>query len=164
MTPFSRLSLGAGVALSLAALAPSSRAADPDPKRVCIDADTRAQSARRAGKLAEARAALKICTDARCPEIVRADCSQRMDDLPASQPTVVIEAKDAKGADLTDVAVYLDGQKVADSVAAEILRAARHPASGAARRGASARRVGGLRRARRSSRADGTGSGRLSER
>jgi hypothetical protein len=115
------IALGVGVALSMTASVRPAKGADPDPKKVCIDADTQGQSLRRAGKLEAARAALKACLDARCPVLVRTDCNERMDELARVQPTVVVEAKDGRGADLSAVKVFVDGTQVADSLGGEAL-------------------------------------------
>ena len=113
------LALGVGVALSATAFVGPAKAADPDPKKVCIDADTQGQSLRRAGKLADARAAFKGCLDARCPDLVRTDCNERVDELSRVQPTLVVAAKDGKGADLSAVKVFVDGIQVADALGGE---------------------------------------------
>src|SRR5207237_2673547 len=46
--------------------------ADPT-KDQCVDADTKAQSLRRDGKLSAARDQLKMCAAQACPELVRDD-------------------------------------------------------------------------------------------
>jgi hypothetical protein len=78
-------------------------------KQQCIDADTEAQSQRSAGKFAAARALLRACIDPACPGAVRDDCTLRLDELERQQPTLVLNAKDARGADLSRVVVKLDG-------------------------------------------------------
>jgi hypothetical protein len=80
----------------------------------CVDADTRAQSLRQAGMLGEAREQLKRCADASCPSLVRADCTQLLDDLDRAQPTVVFDVKDDTGHDLADVNVQIDGHPFAN--------------------------------------------------
>ena len=87
----------------------SSASAAPYTKAQCVEADDRAQSLRREGKLAEVRAQLAICADPVCPGLVRDDCSQRLDELERVQPSVVFEAKDDAGNDLTAVKVTVDG-------------------------------------------------------
>ena len=85
-------------------------------KEQCVDADTRAQELRRDHKLAEARAQLLVCVDASCPDIVRGDCAQRLDELSGAQPTIVFDAKDGSGGDLTAVTVTVDGRPFADKL------------------------------------------------
>jgi hypothetical protein len=85
-------------------------------KAQCADADTQAQQLRRDEKLGAARAQLKVCVDPACPTLIRDDCAQRLDELDRVQPTLVFEAKDSRGRDLTAVKVGLDGQPLVDNV------------------------------------------------
>ena len=102
-------------AVAVAVLAPlaDARAAEPT-KQQCIDANETAQTLRQSGKLAASRAQLLTCVTASCPEAIRNDCSQRLDDLSLVQPTIVFEAKDGAGHDLSAVKVTMDGQPFAD--------------------------------------------------
>jgi hypothetical protein len=95
----------------------ASRASADTPKEIkaqCIDANTQSQSLRRSGNFSGARAELKICIDSRCPKIVRNDCAQRLDELERAQPTVVFDAKDPAGVDLSAVKVTVDGHPWAE--------------------------------------------------
>ncbi len=83
-------------------------------KDECVDANTRAQSLRREGKLSAARKELTLCIDAHCPGIVRDDCTQRLDELERAQPTIVFDAKSAVGDDVVLVRVAVDGLRLAD--------------------------------------------------
>jgi hypothetical protein len=85
-------------------------------KAQCAEADTQAQQLRRDEKLGAARAQLKVCVDPACPTLIRDDCAQRLDELDRVQPTLVFEAKDSRGRDLTAVKVSLDGQPLVDNV------------------------------------------------
>jgi hypothetical protein len=76
----------------------------------CIDADTRAQELRRAGKLHDALARLDVCTHAACPEMVRADCSERIDEIERVMPSVVFDVKTSDGHDVVDARVEMDGK------------------------------------------------------
>lgn len=91
------------------AMTPSAVRADPT-KDQCVDADTAAQSLRRAGHLAAAREQLRTCVAPACPALVRDDCTQRLDELQHAQPTIVFEAQDNAGHDLTAVTVRIDGR------------------------------------------------------
>lgn len=82
-------------------------------KGQCIDANTRAQTLRRGGRLTEARAALAVCGDPSCPAVVRDDCTRQVDELERAQPTILFEAKDPSGGDLAAVHVTVDGQRLA---------------------------------------------------
>jgi hypothetical protein len=91
--------------------APVARAAPEDGGLDrCVGANTAAQSHRRDGKFAAARAELATCVDASCPALVRDDCNQRLDELNRAQPTIVFDARDNQGHDVSDVAVEVDGR------------------------------------------------------
>ncbi|MDP9149670.1 MAG: hypothetical protein M3O36_06990 [Myxococcota bacterium] len=96
---------------SAAVFVATAASADPpkETKARCIDANTQSQSLRRSGNFSGARAELTVCVDARCPKMVRNDCIQRLDELERAQPTVVFDAKDPSGADLSAVKVTVDG-------------------------------------------------------
>jgi hypothetical protein len=79
-------------------------------KDQCIAANGQAQSLRREGKFAQARAALATCVDPHCPKLVSADCASRLDELDRAQPTVLFDVKDADGHDLASVRLDIDGQ------------------------------------------------------
>ena len=79
----------------------------------CVEANTLAQSLRREGKLAAAHEQLALCVDTSCPALVRDDCARRLDDLDRAQPTIVFDARDGEGHDVTDVTVEVDGRTVA---------------------------------------------------
>jgi hypothetical protein len=96
------------------ALAPSEAVADSVTKAQCIEANTKSQDLRREGKLAEAREQLHRCGDPACPRLIRDDCTKRLDDLDKVQPTLVFDVKDARGADVIDVRVSVDGKPLAD--------------------------------------------------
>jgi hypothetical protein len=89
--------------------APSARADGPS-KSECAAANETAQDLRGTGKLREARQKLAICTADNCPGPIREDCAQRLKELESAVPTIMIEAVDAVGHDLTSVRVVMDGQ------------------------------------------------------
>ena len=82
---------------------------DPPTKDQCITANENGQTLRQGGKLREARALLLVCVDPRCPDLVRDDCSERLNELDRSIPTIVFSAKGAADADLATVKVTMDG-------------------------------------------------------
>ena len=83
--------------------------ADPT-KRECIDANGQAQVELKAGHLRAAERALQSCAVRACPTQVRKDCAGRLDALLPRIPTLVIEAKDPTGNDVTAVSVRVDGE------------------------------------------------------
>jgi hypothetical protein len=50
--------------------------------------------------------------------MVRDDCTRRLDELDKAQPTIVFEAKDGAGRDLTAVQVTVDGKPLVESLTA----------------------------------------------
>jgi hypothetical protein len=87
-----------------------------------VTANASAQDLRRDGKLSEAREQLRICNDPKCPGIVRTDCTKRLDELEAAQPTVVFDAKDGAGADLSAVKVTVDGKVLTERLGGSALQ------------------------------------------
>ena len=95
--------------------AETARAADPT-KQECVDANEKSGPLRQAGKLREARANLLRCSAASCPGVVRDDCVAGATRLEQAMPTMVFVAHDASGAEVTAVAVAMDGQPLADKL------------------------------------------------
>lgn len=93
------------VALSIALMAPIARA---DEKAACVSAYSNAQDLRASSKLIAAQRELRSCARATCPSFIQRDCTQWLEQVEASTPTVVVSAKDGAGHDVTDVSVTLD--------------------------------------------------------
>jgi hypothetical protein len=102
--------LGVGVA------APPARAEDDDGKRACAAAYEQTQTLRLAGRLSAARERAAACAQASCAEFIRADCGAWAAELAASQPSVVLAARDAAGRAATAVRVELDGAPWLDAI------------------------------------------------
>ncbi len=118
MTQRSR-ALSLTVAL-LVGLAPGYARADLT-KAQCIDANTKGQDLRRDGKLIGAREQLRLCAAPSCPGILRDDCIRRLDEVEKAQPTIAFEVKDATGADVSAVAVTMDGKPITEGLRGEAL-------------------------------------------
>ncbi len=86
----------------------------PPTKEQCASANEGAQSSRKEGKLRAARAQLLVCAAKSCPQVVRDDCAERLNDLDAATPSIVFTAKGANDADVTNVRVTMDGLPFAD--------------------------------------------------
>ncbi len=78
--------------------------------RMCLSAHKQAQLDRADGKLKASRDQLFRCARRECPAPVRAECSGWLDEVSAALPTLVIQVRDAQGADLSDVRVFVDGE------------------------------------------------------
>jgi hypothetical protein len=101
------------VPASLPAPSPvSSTELDETTKLDCITHHEEAQIARQQRRLRDARAALRLCSHVACPRLIRADCVDWLDQVSRSVPSVVVTAR-ARGLDLTEVRVLVDGKPVA---------------------------------------------------
>ena len=104
-----------GCAAGALALSVQLKSASAAPtKDQCVDADTQGQNLRRDGKLLSAREALRLCADETCPQMVREDCTTRLDELTSAIPSLIFAAKDGAGHDLSAVSVSIDGQPLID--------------------------------------------------
>jgi hypothetical protein len=81
-----------------------------DEKEECASSYENAQKLRREGKLSDARKELVHCGSATCPALLTPYCVQWLREVDASLPSVVVVARDPKGAETDDVRVFLDGQ------------------------------------------------------
>ncbi|HEX8794323.1 MAG TPA: hypothetical protein VF765_25440 [Polyangiaceae bacterium] len=100
------------VVLSAAVLAPA-RAHAVD-RETCFSSAETAQKLRAQGHLREARERLLTCAQKECPTAVQSDCSTWLAQVEADLPSIVVQAHDTQGNDLPDVAVLVDGSRVAD--------------------------------------------------
>ena len=82
----------------------------------CIAASEGSLSLRQHGQLHEALKQLAVCSDASCPDEVKAECSRRIEDVKAAMPTLILAAKDGSGNDLYDVKVSMDGAPLATTL------------------------------------------------
>src|SRR5215510_6041940 len=78
----------------------SATAADPTTAD-CLAANDKSIALRNDHKLLGARTQLLICAASSCPADIRKECVRRIDLVNGSMPTVVFEAKDGTGNDLT---------------------------------------------------------------
>lgn len=103
------------VLCALAALFFVTTPARADDKEQCAAAYEAAQELRSNTKLREARNNLLVCAQSVCPGFIKKDCSKWLSEVEAALPTVVLSAK-AKGRDLTDVSVKIDGDELVDAL------------------------------------------------
>jgi hypothetical protein len=114
------------VASALAAAFAGTAPAGAQPaltKDQCVDANGAGQQLRRNGSLSAAREAFRSCAVASCPELVRDDCTKRLDDVERAQPTIAFEARDPAGADVVAVHVTMDASPWTDSLEGKALPA-----------------------------------------
>jgi hypothetical protein len=83
-------------------------------KRECAQAYVDAQKLMKTGQLNKAREQLDICAHDECLPAVRKDCVAWLDQVTASIPSIVAQAKGADGKDTVAVTLSIDGALVAD--------------------------------------------------
>jgi hypothetical protein len=97
----------------MALLPRAAQAVDPTTAD-CLAANERALAMGNEHKLRTARAQLLVCAAASCPSDVRAECVRRVGEVNGAIPTIVFEARDAQGRDLSAVRVTMDGELLAE--------------------------------------------------
>lgn len=114
MTRTPRISRSFVIASGLAAAVSFVGSAHADEKAICVAASDQGQTLRDEGKYRAARTSLAECARDACPAIVRRDCEKWLTELDASQPTLVLGARDPKGNDVDGTRVFLDGTLLVD--------------------------------------------------
>ncbi|GMV15700.1 MAG: hypothetical protein HS104_20995 [Polyangiaceae bacterium] len=106
------------VALTALGIASTARAepTTDSTKLACAVAYEQGQRLRKDGRLLAARAQLLACSDAACPSVLQGDCTRWLTELDLTIPTVLLSARDASGAELSDVRVELDGKLLTTSL------------------------------------------------
>jgi len=99
---------------SIASIAQHSTALAEPTTSDCLGANDRSIALRNRHQLRAARSQLLICASASCPQDIRDECVRRVAEVNAQLPTIVFEAKDTEGNDLSAVAVTLDGHPWVD--------------------------------------------------
>jgi hypothetical protein len=115
-----RSALAVMVTADLLMVSHDARAASPTLAE-CVAANEQAGPLEQAGSLRAARASLMQCVAPSCPAVVRDDCAKRETQLAAAIPSVVFEAKDGAGNDLSAVIVTVDGAVLATELAGNAL-------------------------------------------
>jgi hypothetical protein len=87
----------------------SASVARADTKSDCVAASDQGQQLRDDGKYQRAQAAFQVCANDACPKVVSRLCTQWLEELGRSMPTVVLGAKDEHGLDVVDARASLDG-------------------------------------------------------
>jgi hypothetical protein len=93
-------------------LAPHARAEDPVDK--CVADHEQGQLDARAGRYRAARERFTACTTDACPALVRKACVELAREIDSVQPSLVVRARDFDGGETAEVAVIMDGKRIAD--------------------------------------------------
>jgi hypothetical protein len=80
----------------------------------CLAAHPEAQRLRLEGKLRAARTDLLLCARELCPGVVRAECGRWLGEVDGLLPSIVVSARTAGGADVSDARVLVDGEALLD--------------------------------------------------
>jgi hypothetical protein len=88
-------------------------AADPTTAD-CLAASDASLKSGNEHKLRAERGQLLVCAAPSCPSDIRKECLRRVDEVNAAIPTIIFDAKDAGGNDLSTVKVTLDGEMLAE--------------------------------------------------
>jgi hypothetical protein len=80
-------------------------------KQACAASYEQAQQQRNAGHYLAAREALLVCAQPGCPSFVSQDCVQWLSEVEGATPTIVVEARDAAGREISEVRVTVDGRE-----------------------------------------------------
>ncbi|MFO0736728.1 MAG: hypothetical protein U0270_12660 [Labilithrix sp.] len=107
-----RPSAAIAAGLLLASLAVVSPAAADEVDR-CVAASEKGQKERRAGNLMDARTAFLQCAAEKCPGVVRSACTEWLDQVNASIPTIIVAVTDTDHKDIVDARILVDGKSVA---------------------------------------------------
>lgn len=85
-------------------------------KKECAAAYVEAQKLKAASSFRKAREQLILCAKDECLAAVKKDCVAWLDEVNASIPSIVIEAKGPDGKETFDVKVSIDGEVVAEKL------------------------------------------------
>ncbi len=103
-------------AVGTAEPAPPSVLADQEEAKLeCFKNHEDAQLARRQSRLLDARSRLLRCSRVSCPAAIRSDCVDWIEEVTRSVPSVVVAAR-ARGRDVVNVGVSIDGKRVAEKL------------------------------------------------
>lgn len=98
-----------GVTATITLGAAPALADEPVTPQRCNAAYERAQVMRRDRKLVAARESLLVCSQAKCPGAITADCGPWLREVESTMPTVVFVTRDAAGHDVPAVRVSVEG-------------------------------------------------------
>jgi hypothetical protein len=107
------LSGAIGFTIGAVLWSPQALAADPT-NADCVAANEAALKSGNEHHLRADRNELLVCSSVNCPTDIRLECVRRVDEVNAAIPTIIFEAKDAAGGDLSAVKVTMDGEVLAE--------------------------------------------------
>lgn len=96
-------------------LAGAAHAAEPALKE-CVAAAEGGQKLRDDGKLTDARDAFITCASSSCPGVVAKQCGEWLEEVERAMPSVSFRVLDPHRRELVDVRIFLDGEKIGDTI------------------------------------------------
>jgi hypothetical protein len=82
----------------------------------CTSSAEEGQQLRASGHLLTAREKFLTCSAQSCPAVVKSDCARWASEVLEAVPTIVVDARDASGKDLTKVKVFSDDAMIANGL------------------------------------------------
>jgi hypothetical protein len=108
--------LAAGFAACILATCATWRGVHAFDKQTCAVAYENAQQLRSKLKLRRARDQLLICGHSSCPSVVTRDCNAWLEEIEVELTSVVFRVRDARGQEVTDVRISMDGEHLRDKL------------------------------------------------
>lgn len=105
-----------GLLLFFALSSVSGGARAADMKKECVAAYESAQVLRKDRKWKEALEPLEVCSQSKCPGVVRKDCVAWKKEITTNMPTVIFVVRDTSGNVVKDVRVLVDGKVVREEL------------------------------------------------
>ncbi len=85
-------------------------------RATCVSAYESVQIAMKRSLLSEAREHARTCLSPVCSASLQPDCAAWLAEIDTKQPSFVVRYRDRRGTSRTDVAVFVDGRRIADSI------------------------------------------------
>ena len=95
---------------------PATASAAPPTTAECLAASDVSIDAANGHRLRAERSQLLVCSDSSCPAEIRVECIRRVEEVNAAIPTIIFEARDAAGADLSEATIAMDGELLAQRI------------------------------------------------
>jgi hypothetical protein len=114
-SPAHLLALAASIAGAAGVHASAAQATEPTTAE-CMIAHDEGTDLRAKHDLRAARARLQVCSAETCPAGLRAACADEARQVSAAIPTLILDAVDAAGNDVSHVTVTMDGEPLIDRI------------------------------------------------
>lgn len=99
----------APIAVAAFVISAAAAASASDSTQACLGAYEAGQRLRQAGDLVNAAGELRVCGGPACPVRMQGDCQRWLDAVERSTPMVIFRVRDARGEQLSNVTISIDG-------------------------------------------------------